>query len=504
MQAIRYRITALSPLLFASNTGDPNMVATLDYIPGSHLRGMFAQAYIKRCGLSNCAHEDDTFYRWFLRGEIKVTNAYIASEVKKKYYTYYPIPVSIQMEKGSKSIAYDLLFQDEDFGLQTKEIGGYGRVDGSICHTKTVRKSLNFHHARDRRRGVSKEGAIYNYESIDEGQVFEGFLIGSARDLKEFASTIQSGIYYLGRSRNSQYGKVRFDLLNTEPEEFTSELGIDLHPKGDEAVLTLLSDTVIYNKNGFSTVDLLAFQEAIGCKVKKAFLRRTEEEGFISVWRLKTPSEACFRAGSCFLLELKDGDLARLKGLQKTGLGMHTHLGLGRFTLGLQQDGGEIAIRSEEKQNLKRPTTEIPQETRQLIKGVIKEAIVKRLQINAIKDARDFKELPPKSLLAKLEALVEDRQLDRFLKEGIKATAMAHLEKCRTDDKTLFDYLTGFVITVEAIVNERQDLRGLCKEVSYSSADIEAEWGNELKKAYLVTLLSTMRKIQKQGGSNDV
>ncbi|MGC9046490.1 MAG: hypothetical protein ACP5JA_08755, partial [Thermodesulfovibrio sp.] len=62
MQAIRYSIKSLSPLLFASNTGDPNMVSTLDFIPGTHLRGMFANEYIKKRRLGENAHKDETFY----------------------------------------------------------------------------------------------------------------------------------------------------------------------------------------------------------------------------------------------------------------------------------------------------------------------------------------------------------------------------------------------------------------------------------------------------------
>ncbi|WP_353686016.1 hypothetical protein [Thermodesulfovibrio sp. 3462-1] len=67
MQAIKYCITTLSPLLLASNTGDPNMVSTLDYIPETCLRGMFANEYIKKRKLGENAHKDETFYRWFLK-----------------------------------------------------------------------------------------------------------------------------------------------------------------------------------------------------------------------------------------------------------------------------------------------------------------------------------------------------------------------------------------------------------------------------------------------------
>lgn len=46
MKAITYRITTLSPIILTSRTGDPNMVSTLDYIPGTHIRGIFAHEYL--------------------------------------------------------------------------------------------------------------------------------------------------------------------------------------------------------------------------------------------------------------------------------------------------------------------------------------------------------------------------------------------------------------------------------------------------------------------------
>ncbi|MGC8938809.1 MAG: hypothetical protein ACP5KH_07500 [Thermodesulfovibrio sp.] len=107
MQAIKYCITTLSPLLLASNTGDPNMVSTLDYIPGTCLRGMFANEYIKKRKLGENAHKDETFYRRFLKGELKITNAYIIYG----NYHYYPVPLSVQEDKNEKGNAYDLLLE---------------------------------------------------------------------------------------------------------------------------------------------------------------------------------------------------------------------------------------------------------------------------------------------------------------------------------------------------------------------------------------------------------
>jgi CRISPR-associated protein Csx10 len=496
MQSIKYRIISLSPLVFASNTGDPNMVATLDYIPGTYLRGMFANEYIKKKNLHNNAHKDNIFYEWFLLGNLKITNAYIIDGNK----SYFPIPLSIQQEKGKDEI-YDLLLQDENFDKQTKGIEGYGRFNSTI-YRKTVKKHLNFHHARNRERGVSKEGLIFNYESINEGQTFEGYIIGDANDLKEFIKIIPDGIYYLGRSRNSQYGKVKFEIIdNKEPKEFSSEIQIEIESSTDKIVLTLLSDTIIYNEYGFSTTNISDLEKFIGCKVEKAFIKQTDEEGFISIWRLKTPSEVCFNAGSCFLFYTKDDDIKRLKELQKTGIGLRTHEGFGRFVIGLQKEEKGFSITSEEKPQVIKPKTNLPEDGKRLMKNIIRNILIRNQQHEAMKMAEDFRNLPPKSLLSKLETLVRDGKIEEFLKKNnIKKTARDNLEKCRDKNKTLFDHLKDPKIDIWSILNNRHDIRNLCDEISYKISDIESEYGNEIKKRYLTALLSTMRKIAKQKG----
>ena len=55
-------------------------------------------------------------------------------------------------------------------------------------------------------------------------------------------------ILYIGRSKNSQYGKVK--IKNIAPKENES-LEIE-----DNFILTLTSDLIRYNQNGFPTTDI--------------------------------------------------------------------------------------------------------------------------------------------------------------------------------------------------------------------------------------------------------
>jgi CRISPR-associated protein Csx10 len=452
---------------------------------------MFANEYIKKRKLGENAHKDETFYRWFLKGELKITNAYIIYE----NYHYYPIPLSVQEDKKEKGNAYDLLFQNEEFDKQTKGIDGYVRFSGNYLYKFPVKKSLNFHHARDRERGTSKEGLIFNYESINEGQTFEGYIIGEDKDIKDFMSIIGDGIYYLGRSRNNQYGKIEFRLLDKEPVDFTGEIKTEIDDI-QSAVITLLSDTIVYNEYGYSTTDIKGFEKAIGCKIKQAFIKQTEEEGFLSIWRLKTPQEVCFRAGSCFLVELKDGDIQRLRDLQKKGIGMRTHEGFGRFVIGWQAEENQITIKDEERTKPPRPEGAPPEKVKELIENIIKENLKKYIQIMAIKTAKDFNNLPPASLLAKLEDAVNKRELTKKL-QNLKDKAKINLEKCRSKNADLYEYLTNFKVDVSHEIRQINKLADLCNEISYQPEN-DADFKKELEKIYLTTFLSTMRKKKKQ------
>lgn len=498
MKAIRYMIEALSPLLFTSNTGDPNMVASLDYIPGTHIRGLFANEYIKRMNLIGLAEKDEYFFKWFLKGDLKFLSAHIAAKDKNgDINIHYPIPFSIQKEKYSEDY-YDLFFTEDD--KETKIEYGYCVLDGSQIYKESVATCLNFHHARDRERGTSKEGIIFNYESISEGQIFVGYILGKEEDLNELLKIITEGIYYLGRSRNNQYGKIRFSLFNKEPEPFESEIKVKELNAG-EAVLTLLSDTIIYNENGFSVIDLAELEKEIGCKIKKSFIKVADEEGFISKWKLKTPQERCFKAGSCFLIDIKQEDIESLKELQKTGIGEMTHAGFGRFVIGWQKINNESYTKEVEKREIiDKPLGKIPESVKNLINKLIFDNLVSHYQRKAFNEVINFKNLPPPSLISKLEKAVIDDKLEQILDgKNLKATAKNNLEICRNNSQTLLNFLKCFTIE-DGIPKDNDSLQKLCEEVAYKPTEQELA---KLRKSYLSTFLNTMRKQAKQKESKE-
>ncbi|MBF0103542.1 MAG: hypothetical protein HQK77_21805, partial [Desulfobacterales bacterium] len=250
MHCIRYKITTLSPIVISSKAGDMNRVTTERYIPGTSVLGILANQIIMKKNLSD-AHTDKDFYNWFLNGKLKISHAYICTKDKyDKDVPYVPVPFSIQKEKNDDKTIYNLLYMDDENlkDIQTKSIDSfcvpnffYEKVGNDRLQTKTVETSLNFHHARDREKGVSKQGIIFNYESIAPNQIFEGHILGESAELQKLLElTDEKKPCYVGRSKNAQYGKILFEWVDQKPKQYTfPEINVD----DDEISLTCLSDT---------------------------------------------------------------------------------------------------------------------------------------------------------------------------------------------------------------------------------------------------------------------
>lgn len=188
-----YFITNIAPLVFTAPEGDENMVNTLDYIPGNALLGYFANQFIRRNKLDpKAAQSDINFKQWFLDGALCFGNAYLAySEADSGPYPLYPTPMFLHTDKQRQEII-DLTWDETD---DTEVIGGYCCLIDGLLQKKQPGKNINFHlvrnsaseRARKRIEGHGDDGGIYHYESLNEGQVFHGYVLGSQETLKAFS-----------------------------------------------------------------------------------------------------------------------------------------------------------------------------------------------------------------------------------------------------------------------------------------------------------------------------
>ncbi len=509
MHKLRYHITTKAPLVISARHGDMNMVATEKYIPGGTVLGILAGRFMNKKNIINNAHKNEDFYNWFLAGNLKITNAYIYTKNDDdKEFVNFPAPVSIQKTKYTEKIVDFLYFDASD--IQTQAINTFCKLDEYTLYTKDVKTSLNFHHARDRIKGIPEQGKIFNYESIMPGQIFEGALQGSEGDLKKLISVCgENWTAHAGRSKNTQYGEIEFKILSDKPAPVEQADITD-----GEVALTLLSDTIIYNEFGYSTTDKKKFKKYLsnlvkGLKITNAFVKKGDVETFTGIWGLKKPSETCFLAGSVFLLDISEVDKNDLNKLLENGIGERTHEGYGMCKLGLQTEDELIQDESQDKDvKFPKPKHPLPEQAKQILVKIIKNYITGQAQLTAFEEQARFETagLIPNSLAGKLQAMSKskgkgkEKKKDGFADsiEQLKKTAQNNLENCHNKDNTLFNFIKNKKNLVESIISSsgNKQVKDLCKEIDYDPA-IDTDFEKRLYKLYFTTFFSMMRKREK-------
>ncbi|HOV91199.1 MAG TPA: RAMP superfamily CRISPR-associated protein [Syntrophorhabdaceae bacterium] len=497
MYKLDYVITTLSPVIVTKNAGDPNMVATEEYISGSSILGALATLYIRQNNITTNAHGDDFFYKCFLSGKIIFSNAYICDEDAPRDY-YIPAPLSLQRSKDDtegKTI-YDLLFQDlTELEKSTSYIGGFCNISDTSIRTKEVKRSLHFHHERDYERGTTKKGIIFNYESINEGQTFKGALFSIDESLlKKLVDTFENPLEVtIGRSRSAQYGRAKVEFK--DPVKFEPDVDHD-----DELSLTFTSPAIILNEYGFPSVDINTLQNVLGTGVEiiKAFIRSEPYEGYNSVWRLKKPSDMCISAGSCLLIKAEGEALTRLRELELKGIGQRTNEGFGRFVLGMQRE--ETLSKIEFRKDLKKPSPSMPEEVKKICKSLIQENILKQASLEAIRDAKGFSEErnrpPTKSLISRLEAMI--RKDGNMNIDKLRKTAKDKLEDCDNGNTTLLDFLKRDrdSVTKNSLDSITTSHQSFLREINYNSSADE-DFKDNLYRQYWLSFFAYMRKALK-------
>lgn len=412
LKQLQYTIELLSPVLITSTVGDENIQMSEDYLSGSSLLGMFAGEYLRRTNDPEHTREQpgDRFKKWFLSDALRFLNGYRLNPTGQRSL---PLPLSLQHSKDhimepNKAPFYEGLFSEKDDQAKEdkpkgdKYPGGFYVVHDTGLETVPVGSAFSFHHQRDDQLvGRSEAGIIFNYEYLLPYQKFKALIVGEEEELKEFLKQFKEKkfIARLGRSKNTQYGRVEINFENAQLQEVNelaltlygqveSENGeqdaetgqvkrsdlpprtISLIPDGEGPgyfTLTCLSHTILLNQHGFSRVDEKTLQTNLAqalqtllhsllqdqslslkpgdLKIEKCFARPVGLENYIAVWKARKPSVAAFQMGSCFKIQINSSidkavldKLPRaLEVLEKEGLGIRRNEGFGRVAVNWQQ-----------------------------------------------------------------------------------------------------------------------------------------------------------------------
>lgn len=343
MKKIRIELRTLSPVVLSTRGFAGLMTETQKSFSGTVLRGVFAKAYIEAHGLGRAAHEDEGFSRLFFGGVRFVAALPADAEGERSFV----LPASLQRPKKGTEADKDThihdLLKDEREAVGYKSFKGLGVAKGNTIYRLEPKTSIRLHMSRsgekERLLGSSLDGKMYNYEAIDEGQLFVGYAIGEEADLKALLALTEGGrlLARIGRSKYTQYGACELHLSEPEPIE-------NVTAKGDTILLRL--DTPLISAHASSAARMLeelpeeleaSTGQADEFSLGRVYASPWEGDSFVGIWGMQSPEATGLAAGSVFELKKKSAwdekSLAALTSLCCGGVGARTYEGFGQLRI---------------------------------------------------------------------------------------------------------------------------------------------------------------------------
>ncbi|NJL06397.1 MAG: hypothetical protein HC911_16125 [Chloroflexaceae bacterium] len=361
MKALRYTITLEDPLLATSLQGEPNSSISLDYIPGSLVRGALIARYLHDKGAAHDLPHDPDARRLFLDGRTRYLHAYPVVNGHRLLPTPRCLAAGKQVDLSEAGQPVMNLTSLQDFAARRayeKHNGALRPVSAPFCHITDEQimlhrpeRTIAIHVQRDRNVGKATRasGAIFRYDALAAGQVFQGvILLDTDTDVSTLTSLLPTDQpLWLGRSRSAHYGRVR---LSVEPvlhawqewEEPSTELAANAEPDAPHLLL-FLSDAILPDTNGQPTISLTdaTLAQALGITDgsltimrEQSYIGSTIHGGYNAAARIQLPQQPAIVAGSVVAFRLTTPLAApNLARLHQQGIGLRRAEGFGRVAL---------------------------------------------------------------------------------------------------------------------------------------------------------------------------
>jgi CRISPR-associated protein Csx10 len=367
MVRIRLDIETKQPVVLARSHFSGNIVYTLDYIPGSALRGAMASRFIERHG-----KPDDNwkkFKKYFCSDMVRFENMYM---VKGSSYVI-PIPLSSKTCKAYNGFLWDDKQTGPHHGVSdylTKDISDYcpkckhetplENITGfysvpyrdgyTQIESVDIKKRFSTHNEIEDETQRTKEGILYTLEQIGEEQEFKGSIICADKGIRdEFTNDLigEEGEFYLyvGQARSRGMGQIG---IKWAFDDFSFDQGF--FPPLEERFngfdenrfsITLYSDVILVDDYLRCLTSLSSTYLSKILDIELIPVKTFSSYHMVSGWhsgaRLPKEDDIAITKGSTFLFQYNVNDREKLvkclNTLEEEGLGLRRNEGFGRIVI---------------------------------------------------------------------------------------------------------------------------------------------------------------------------
>lgn len=324
-------LTLKSPLIVAQGELG-NVVASLDYVPGTHLLGAVTKLL--------CQQSQLDLFNAVANGYIQVSHAYLeASETRGL-----PVPMALFYKKDDDSgQTYNRLMTTES-GAQLKQHRNGYLIDNSLFKTPLQLTTHGIIEDKSQ-RPTEAVGGVFSFEAIKTGTQLQSCLKlhqSVVDQLKKIHGNnwwkVLNTDICLGKSKKDDYGWVQLRVENCEL------MSTPVSNNNQALTVWLCSDLLLRDSRLRPSTDIIDLQKELEnhLDVKlsprktsddtlSTLIRTTRTDGWHQNWGLPRASYIGLAAGSCIVFECKEGslDTNKLQALMQRGLGERRAEGFG-------------------------------------------------------------------------------------------------------------------------------------------------------------------------------
>ncbi|MBZ7987775.1 RAMP superfamily CRISPR-associated protein [Campylobacter canadensis] len=301
--------TLLDDVIFTSLSGDENTVDTKGYLSASAIKGAF-----KKLGIEYSKPQNAYFYDG--------KNIFYPAPMNLKRYKY---PDDETLEKNTNILKKLIVFNEKTEKSNDEKkssIGGYICIENGVLNKAKIstinkthvsladKENMSLKELEKHKDDKEYKNKIFSYTALSKGQKFAIKLM-----YDEDFSKLDGKVLRLGKSANSQYGRVKisFESSNDKEVNFNGEF-----------YLVAISPVLLRNEIGGFEPSFDALKSALkdieecDLELKEIIISRYEKAQFYNnSYKCKTPQVMGFSIGSVFKVSGKLNDEFCMVGAQQ-------------------------------------------------------------------------------------------------------------------------------------------------------------------------------------------